>query len=165
MVILLLVILTYLITSLFGYVVHWSLHQSWAGSFNKAHMAHHLKLYPPNDFTSDVYRHAGSDNTFRTFAIASIPMVLIPILLGIFGILSWKLVLLILTIEGLVGYFNNYFHDSFHINNHFLIRIPLVKYIFIRLIHLHYLHHVDMMKNYGIFAFHWDRLFKTFWSN
>jgi len=162
----LLLLLTLLISfvgsTLFGYSVHWALHQSWAGRFNSSHMTHHLKLYPPSDFTSDVYRHAGKDSTIKTFTVAAIPLVALPIILGVLGILSWPLVLVALVVEGLMGFLHDYLHDSMHIENHFLTRIPVVKGIFQRWVHLHYLHHVDMSKNYGIFVFHWDRLFRTF---
>lgn len=157
-------LITYFITSLFGYVIHWSLHQSWAGQFNNAHMTHHLKLYPPEDYTSDTYRHAGKDSTPKFFAMAAIPLILTPIVLGFLGILPIYLVITVLVVEGLMGFLHDYIHDAFHINNHLMTRIPGVKDIFSKWTQLHYLHHVDMGKNYGIFVFHWDRVFRTFWK-
>lgn len=158
-------LLTILITcaavTLFGYVVHWSLHQDWAGKFNKSHMTHHT-LYPPEDYTSEKYRHAGKDTTVITFAIAAIPMVAAPILLGFFGFLSWPLVVTVVVVELGMGWLHDYIHNSFHIQNHWLSRIPFVKDIFAKWGKLHYNHHVDMGKNYGIFFFKWDKLFKTY---
>lgn len=161
---LLTILISYIITSLFGYVIHWSLHQTWAGQFNNAHMTHHLKLYPPEDFTSEVYRNAGKDSTPKFFAMAAIPLILCPIVLGLLGILSWPLAITVLVVEAAMGFFHDYLHDAFHIKNHFLTRIPVVRDIFQKWIDLHYLHHVDMGKNYGIFVFHWDRIFGTFWK-
>lgn len=159
------ILISYLITSLFGYVVHWSLHQSWTGKINQSHMTHHLKLYPPEDFTSETYRNAGKDSTPKFFAMAAIPLILAPILLGLFGVLPLYLVITVLVVEGLMGFLHDYLHDSFHIKNHILTRIPVVRDIFDRWVKIHYLHHVDMGKNYGIFVFHWDRVFRTFWKN
>lgn len=157
--------IAFFISSLFGYVVHRSLHQPWMGKLNQKHMTHHLTLYPPTDYLSDKYRDAGKDNTVIIFSIAAIPLVAIPIVLGIFGILSLSLVITTLVVMGIMGFLHSYLHDSFHIRNHFLTRIPVVRDIFDYWVKLHYLHHVDMQKNFGIFLFHWDHVFRTFWKN
>lgn len=155
-------LITCIIVSFFGYVIHWMLHQPWAGFFNSSHMTHHTKLYPPEDFFSDTYRSAGKDSTVILFAIAAVPLVLAPLVLGFFGLLSWSLVITVLVVEGLMGYAHNYLHDAFHIKNHLLTKIPVINKLFDKWVKLHYLHHVDMSKNFGIFTFHWDKVFKTF---
>jgi sterol desaturase/sphingolipid hydroxylase (fatty acid hydroxylase superfamily) len=157
-------LVAFFVSSLFGYVVHRSLHQPWAGKLNQKHMTHHLTLYPATDYLSDKYRDAGGDNTVIIFSIAAIPVVAAPILLGVFGLLPLSLVITALVIMGLMGFLHSYLHDSFHIRNHFLTRIPGVRVIFAYWNHLHYLHHIDMQKNFGIFLFHWDHIFKTFWK-
>ncbi len=163
--VLLTIIVVYLLVSLFGYLVHKALHQSWAGRFNKAHMAHHLVLYPPEDFLSnDTYREAGKDNTFWTFALASLPMLGAPIILFILGTLPLYLTIIVVIEMLLIGWLNSYLHDSLHIRNHWLFRVPIIKNIFSRWQDLHRLHHIDMDTNFGIFAFHWDRMFKTYWD-
>lgn len=151
------IIITYFIVSLFGYVAHLALHQKWMGRFNSAHMTHHLKLYPPNDFTSDKYRRAGNDSTVKFFVIASLPMIITPIILYFCGILTLSSLIVVLVVEGLMGYLNNYLHDAFHITNHWLIGLP----IFDRWVKLHYIHHINMSANFGIFSFIWDRFFLT----
>lgn len=157
-------VIAFFVTSLFGYVVHRSLHQPWTGHLNKKHMTHHLVLYPPSDYVSDKYRNAGADNTVITFVFASIPMVGIPITLGIFGILPLPEVITALVVMIGLGLLHNYIHDAFHIENHFLGRLPGLRNIFAYWNRLHYLHHVDMQKNFGIFLFHWDHVFRTFWK-
>ena len=157
-------LIAFFVSSLFGYVVHRALHQPWTGSLNQKHMTHHLTLYPPTDYLSDKYREAGKDNTLYTFAIAAIPLVLAPIVLGILHIIPLSLVLTCLIVMGIMGFLHSYLHDAFHIRNHFLTRIPIIKHLFARWNHLHYLHHVDMQKNFGIFLFHWDHLLKTYWN-
>lgn len=159
------IFITYLITSLFGYIVHRALHQTWSGYFNKAHMTHHLIKYPPEDFLSDTYRNAGKDSTPKFFALAALPIILAPLLLGWFGILSWAVVITIMVVEGLMGFLHDYLHDSFHIKNHLLTKIPVINKLFDLWVKLHYQHHVDMNKNFGIFTFHWDKVFKTFLKN
>lgn len=159
--ILLTLFISYLATNLFGYVVHWSLHQEWVGRHHEAHMTHHLRLYPPEDFTSLAYRSAGKDSTVWFFAAASIPMILVPILLGYFGVISIVCMVAALIMEGTLGFLHNYIHDAMHIKPHWMRSLPF----FDRLSKLHMLHHIDMNTNYGIFTFHWDRLFRTFWED
>lgn len=154
---------SYFVTTLFGYIVHWSLHQEWSGFFNQSHMAHHLKLYPPGDYLSEKYRDAGKDSTPKFFFFAALPTLIFPVLgLHFLGILSWTLTLLAWVIMFGVGLMKNYLHDAFHIKNHKLTQIPLVKSWFNNLVRLHYNHHVDMSKNFGISTFFWDRRFKSF---
>ena len=160
--ILLTAMITFFIASLFGYSVHRLLHQPWAGFLNRKHMTHHLKLYPPTDYLSDKYRRAGKDNTLTIFALAAVPVVLAPIVLGLCGIISWLMVIVSIIVMALMSFLHDYLHDSFHIRNHFLTRAPLIKHLFNRWNELHYLHHVDMTKNYGIFLFHWDKIMGTY---
>lgn len=162
--VLLTALVAFLVSGLFGYVVHRSLHQKWTGRLNRKHMTHHLTLYPPSDYLSDEYRSPGKDNTVKIFALAALPLVATPIVLGIFGILSVPLVITALVVMLSMGFLHDYIHDAFHIRNHLLTRIPVIKGIFAHWNELHYLHHVDMQKNYGIFLFHWDYLFGTFWK-
>lgn len=157
-------LVAFFISSLFGYVVHRILHQEWAGRLNQKHMTHHLTLYPATDYLSDTYREAGQDNTVKIFALAAIPVVAAPIVLGLMGVISLPLVITALVVQGIMGFLHSYLHDSFHIRNHFLTRIPGVRVIFAYWNRLHYLHHVDMQTNYGIFLFHWDHVFRTFWK-
>lgn len=151
-------LITYLITTIFGYVVHRSLHREWTGRFNRAHMTHHMKLYPPSDFYSEKYRDPGADNTVKIFAMAAVPLVVLPILLGILGILPLGITLLVIIEMLVVGWLHDYLHDAFHITNH-----PLRKFsLFQSWTYLHYLHHVDMNTNYGIFSFLIDKIVGTF---
>ena len=160
--ILLTFLISYFAVTLAGYLIHWSLHQKWTGQFHKSHMTHHLELYPPDDFTSTTYRHAGKDSTPKFFVILASPFIILPILLTVFGVLPWHLLLIILFMEGLMGFFHDYIHDGFHVNGHWMARVPVFRVIFRKWVVLHYIHHVDMEKNYGIFLFHWDKIFRTF---
>jgi len=158
-------IITFMVSGLFGYLVHRSLHQKWAGSLYQKHMTHHRKLYPPHDYLSDQYRQPDKDNTVRIFALFAIPVVFLPMVLGLVGVMPWLLVITSLLVMGLMGFLHDYLHDAFHIRNHPLTQMPLIRKWFARWNTLHFQHHVDMGSNYGIFSFYWDRLFGTFRSS
>ena len=155
-------ILSFFITTLFGHVVHWTLHQTWSGAVHQAHMTHHLKLYPPSDYVSKVYRNAGADSTPKFFALAAIPLVVTPIILYFLGIMTLSVMITVLVAEGLMGFLHNYLHDAFHIEGHWLYKIYAIRRLFAYWTAIHYLHHVDMNKNYGIFSYFWDRVFGTY---
>lgn len=158
-------IFTFFVSSLFGYVVHKSLHSKWTGRLNNAHMTHHLRLYPHTDYVSDKYRSAGKDNTVKIFALAALPLVALPIVLGVLHILPLALVITALCVMVVMSFLHSYLHDAFHIKNHWLYGVPVVGLLFRRWVRLHWLHHVDMKTNFGIFLFHWDHLLKTYWSD
>lgn len=136
-----------------GYLIHKLLHWKRAGFLHRRHMTHHLKLYPVHDFMSKVYRNPGKDNTmyiFTAFIAVACLLMLIFCPLWIALIFSAEFIFL--------GVFNDYLHDAFHVINH-----RLEKYDwFLELRRLHFEHHVDMSKNYGIFSWIPDHLFRTF---
>lgn len=160
--ILITILVTFLVSSMFAYWIHRLLHQSWAGYLYKKHLTHHLILYPPTNYVSDKYRSAGKDNSVFIFAVIALPFAIIPIVLWLTGYLPLVLMITVLVIEGIVGFLNNYMHDSFHIKNHWMYHIPLFGFLFRYLVYLHYIHHCDMSKNYSIFWFLPDKLFGTF---
>lgn len=151
-------IVTYLLTSLLGYVVHWAIHKPWAGRAYRAHRAHHIDLYPPGRLISDTYLSAGKQSTVYTFLLAFMPLLLIPVVLWLVGWFSWGMALSAVLAMGAVGLLNDIVHDSFHVRGHWLRRlVPGYE----RMRHLHFIHHVNMRKNYGIYSFIWDRVFGT----
>jgi uncharacterized membrane protein len=156
--------LSFIVTNLFGWVVHFILHRKEAKQFNASHMAHHLKLYPPTDFFSDVYRDAGNDSTPKFFIVAAIPMLLSVAFFWWLGIISFFVACCSWSTMIGVGLLDNFLHDAFHIRNHWLNRVPLINRWYDVLVKLHFLHHCDMTRNYGIFNFMWDRILKTFWD-
>lgn len=157
-------VITFFIASLFGYVAHRSFHSKLTGRFHDAHMTHHIKLYPADNYISDKYRSAGKDNTVKFFGIVGLPLVIAPIVLGALHILPLSLVITALTVMAITSFLHSYLHDAFHIKNHWLYRVPLFRILFAHWVEIHWLHHIDMTKNFGVFVFHWDHLFRTFWS-
>jgi sterol desaturase/sphingolipid hydroxylase (fatty acid hydroxylase superfamily) len=125
-------------------------------------MTHHQKLYPPSDYKSDTYRDAGKDSTTKFFLAITIPMIVGLIVLGVFLHMPLYLMAIALVEALALGWLHDYLHDAFHIKNHKLSKVPVLKHFFVVWDDLHYIHHVDMTKNYGIFTFFWDKVFGTF---
>ena len=158
-------IIVYIIVSLFGYFIHKILHKKWTGPLYRSHDVHHNTLYPISDFESEKYRDAGKDDSFWPFAVASIPLILFPFILSFIGLISWTMAIIIIIEMLFIGWLNTYMHNVFHIKNHWLSRFFITKYLYNKYKNLHYIHHKYQTINYGIFAFHWDKLFKTFRGN
>jgi len=152
-------LVTYFLTSLLGYVVHWAIHQPWTGRAYRAHRAHHIDLYPPGKLISDAYRNAGGQSTVYTFLLAFTPILLLPIVLWAIGWFTFMHAFAAVAAMGIVGLMNDIIHDSFHVKNHWLSRIT-PGYDHMR--QLHFVHHVNMKRNFGIYSFIWDRVFRTF---
>ena len=148
----------FIVTTFAGHMIHWAIHQSWAGKLHTAHMTHHLKLYPVSDFLSDEYRSPGKDNTVFTFLWFAVPFFILPVVLYIDGMIPLVAMVLLFVELIIVGWMHDYFHDAFHIRDHFLKRFAYFR----RLTDLHYVHHIDMQKNFGIFLFWWDKAFASF---
>lgn len=151
-------LVTYLVASLLGYVIHWAIHRRWAGKAYRAHLSHHVEHYPPKDLVSETYRSAGHKSTVYTFVLASVPLSAIPVgawALGWLGPFDTVAVVLVTTAVGLAS---DVIHDSFHVHRHWLHRLLPG---FDRMRRLHFVHHAGVRRNYGIFSFIWDRAFGT----
>jgi len=142
--------------------MHWVLHQKFSGRFNIAHIEHHMVLYPPDDYQSDVYRETTKNGAPVFFAITAIPVIILPMVLCYLGLLSWHLMFIALAVMGIYGFLSNYLHDAFHIRNHWLNYVPIINMIFKRWTILHWIHHLFQQYNYGIYCFIFDRIFGTF---
>lgn len=135
-----------------GYLIHRLMHCRWTGSFYKAHLTHH-GLYPPSDFVSSPYRHAGADSAVPRFtAICSVVAVIL------FVVFPWYIAFA-LTIEmGLVALFNDYMHGAVHINGHWLEKYTIYR----RWRAAHMIHHRNVRRNYGFTMFFIDRVVGTY---
>lgn len=136
-----------------GYLIHRLIHWERMGFLFRRHMVHHLKLYPTTDFLSDQYRSPGKDNTMYVFtAFIAVACILMFIFAPVWIAAIYSVEFIIL------GLLNDYFHDAFHIRFH-----KLTKYEwFLNLRRLHFHHHEDMGKNFGIFSWLGDYIFRTF---
>ena len=148
----------YLLTSFLGYVVHWLMHQKWTGRLREGHMQHHVVFYPPKDLQSDTYRSAGSAASVWVFLTILLSLMFLPVLLAVCDVISVTSAVFAVVSMAVVGIANDVIHDSFHIRNH-----PLSRWLpgFKRMQHLHFIHHCNMKKNFGIYSFVADRVFRT----
>lgn len=136
-----------------GYAFHRLLHNEFMGPLNQAHMKHHLELYPPEQYLSERYRRAGSSSTLYPFLVVG--LLAAALVVWVFPLHITVPLLLELAA---VGAANSYIHDSTHITGHWMERFKVYR----DWRAMHYEHHVDMTKNYGIVTFLADRVFGTY---
>jgi hypothetical protein len=149
---------TFAVGTLIGWLVHWVMHQPWAGRVYRSHMTHHITLYPPKDLLSDRYRDAGADNGVFVFAPAiTIVVAVLGLALYALGVTLWVLATIAVVSTG-IGVAHDTLHTSFHLRTSWLTRFRWFRWL--RLIH--FVHHRRMNRNLGIFWFGWDRLLKAF---
>lgn len=149
---------TLVLGSFVGYWIHRGLHQSWSGPFHRGHMEHHLELYPTTRLTSDIYEvkkwyHSGPV-LFTPGAV--VLLVVGAILTWLLGASFWNFLVFSFGLMSF-GLLNDYVHDAFHLRVHWLQKLPLFR----KLRRLHFQHHFNMEKNFGIVSLHWDTVFKT----
>ena len=150
--IILLIIATYFLANAIGYVVHRTLHCEWSGRMYRDHYYHHWEVYPPHDFLSKEYREPPLSASQVKYYLAATAALFTPYLF--FG---WVVYVAALVFAISILKLNAYVHDSLHIDDHWLERFKT----FHRLRALHFEHHV-VDKNFGIFDFTADFIFKTF---
>lgn len=148
------------LATFFGHIIHWSLHQRWTGPAHRGHMEHHLELYPPTSLVSNSYKAA---KWHHRGPVLFTPAFLV-ILGATWGLTSALSVPLWVTVTFGVtmlvfGLFNDFVHDSFHVENHILQRV-VPDYD--RMRERHFIHHCNMRRNFGIVSFVWDIVFGTF---
>lgn len=141
-----------------GQIIHMYIHTKWAGPFHRSHMAHHIEAYPPRRMITDEYVSVGRFSTVYAFVCASIPPVAIIVVLCAFSVISVATMLIIAIAMLSAGFVHDIVHDSFHVKDHWLSRV-MPGYVVAR--RRHFVHHVNMKKNYGIFTIVIDRLLGT----
>ena len=144
---------SYLLGNLLGYVVHRLLHFKWMGRPYQDHYYHHVEVYPPDDYLSDEYREPPAEASQAKYYVTAFALACSPLLLW-----HWAYGLLALVMSLSILKLNAYVHDSLHIRGH-----RWEKYRWFRhLRDVHYHHHVDVATNFGIFSFFPDRLLRTY---
>lgn len=150
--------LVFVMITLFGYGMHWCLHQPFMGRFYRSHQVHHFKLYPPERFLSDHYLDPGPDNTFKIFVVFGSPLIILPVVLFFLHSIGLPVFGATLLSLAVFGFLNDYLHDAFHIRHSWLRKYGWFE----RLTDLHLQHHIRVQSNFGIYWFGWDRLWGTF---
>lgn len=146
------------VASLFGYLVHRALHSPWLGPLYRSHMQHHLTMYPPGRLVSDEYRNVPWYN--RGPVLFAFPMLMVLCAFcGLMWLLGLSLVSMAVFIVTVIsfGFINDYVHDSFHLTRCWLQRFKS----YLKLRNEHFVHHNDMTVNFSIVNMVWDKVFKT----
>lgn len=140
---------------LIGYLVHKGMH--WF--FVSAHEEHHMILYPPTDFYSEDYRGVSGKSSWGQNLYYGIPGSVFA--LAIFFLLGWQHLLVFLGVVVVIAFKNQYVHDTMHIIGHWTVTNRLTRRYFKYLRHRHFIHHVDLHKNLGMYHFVWDIILRT----
>ena len=121
-------------------------------------MNHHIQQYPPKDLLSNSYLSAGRDDGLWVFIPAvSLTMGIWALVLWFLGVPSW--VFLMVGLEGVaIGWLHNYIHEGTHLRYFWLEKSPWFQ----KLRTLHWVHHWNMRRNFGICWFGWDHVFGTY---
>jgi len=154
--------ITWVFGTLWGWGTHKFIHQRYAGPLFKQHLHHHVKHYPCHDFTSDVYRQGKRDSSVYIFLALCIPIGIFPILLWKYEVISLAAMIVSLLNMAFIGFLNSWIHDTFHLNNHWLSKLPLIKRFYEKLVQQHYTHHKYVQSNFGIFSFSWDKILGSY---
>lgn len=148
----------FVISSLIGQGVHWALHQQWMGRVYRSHDQHH-RLYPIHDLTSKRYRNARwQDSGTFLFAVPFVAIVLLLCLLGWLVSAPGSWIIAAVLGLGVFGIVTDIVHDHYHLDNSLLANFAWFK----RCRELHFVHHLNSERNFGIVTLAWDRLFGTF---
>ena len=140
--------MSYIIEGL-GIFTHWLGHRRWIPWWYRAHMEHHLHIYPPSKFLTDEYQPTESKNA-KAYAFT---ILLSPFIGCYFTGLNLKTYLVGLGLSTGLLKIADELHKAVHRKN-----TCLEKYNWFQDIRtLHYYHHKgDMKHNYGISNFFWD---------
>lgn len=144
---------SYLFGNLIGYLVHRALHAPWMGRPYEDHYHHHWKIYPPEDFLSEEYRHPPEEAEQAKYYVPAFLLACMPLLAIHWGYFVEAAILSITVLK-----VNAMVHDALHIRGHWLERFSW--FLVLREIHVN--HHVDPSTNLGIFSFFADRLFRSY---
>ena len=138
-----------------GYFVHKLMH----ARFVPEHEDHHMDKYPPTDFYSDEYRVSGTGSNWRQniwYVLSVLPFATL-----IYFWLGWQHVLSFALTGVCTALWNQYIHEAKHITNHWLGRFVLTGWYFRWIQNRHFIHHIELHKNLGMYNYVWDTLLLT----
>lgn len=154
-----------------GYIVHRVIHSERFPILSKNHMIHHLEHYGPNmPMRSSGYKASTEGRPsiagigfewLGPIALMMAPIVGISLLFNILPLYQFVFYSFSI-IWGLVGF--SYMHDSMHIADFWMLKVPMLNVWFKRARRLHDIHHISinddgrMNDNFGIVFFFLDKL-------
>lgn len=154
------ILASFIVVELIGYLWHrFAAHLGYAGdTLRVTHQCHHETVYPHSDLESEEYRTA-HDNW--PWLVPMIVVVLIVYLLyKKYEIVDKETMILFVIVAFIYVNITFFFHNSYHVKNHWLTRYKW----YVSMKKTHFIHHYDNC-NYGIVFSFMDRLFGTYCSN
>jgi Fatty acid hydroxylase superfamily len=145
---------SFLVAEAIGWFLHRLAHCPWAGPYHRYHMRHHLEFYPPERFSSD--RYLGDFKTSLVVWMAPFFVVLGAIAYALMALPAW---LAAVAGAGAAAWLNDSLHTAFHLRE--TLWSGLGDWFARRKLR-HFLHHVDMLANMGIWEHAIDRRLGTF---
>lgn len=142
--------LWWLIGEFIGYIVHLLMHRLYVPE----HEEHHMTLYPPDNFLSRKYREPSGKSSWLQDIRYTIPaLVFIPLIVFF---LNWQHAVIFSVIALSLGFFNQWIHNAMHVRYHWLGNIRYLNRWFYWARKRHFIHHVELHRNLGMYHFVWD---------
>lgn len=159
--------LSFVYTELIGYITHRFLHSGHAGWLGDLHMEHHDKYAPGEAQAFDDYKYTDRETWIERvglewiipIAVVTVPLSVFLLLLGV----SWQFLLAGTMLSlGWAWLGFTYMHRAFHLKRFWMVKNYVFKGWFKETKKLHFIHHNDVTKNFGIVFFWFDKLYETF---
>lgn len=129
------------------FAAHYLMHQRWTGPLWESHQLHH-RLYNPKHHTTDKFNPVG----WKSFRFRAVIFVIVTA--AIFSLLPLAMAVAVMTEVVVLAILTDSIHDATHTTEH-----PLARFAwFRRLQHLHWIHHTNVKKNFGVLTFFFDKL-------
>ena len=144
-------VVTFFLTELFGYAIHYLAHQKWTGKLWRSHSIHH-RLYSSKGLEQDHYHVSFWDSFTVWMAPAFVAIVITA------SFLPTYLWLTVIATMGINAIITDVIHTATHVRTHWLRRFGFVR----KIVALHWIHHRKVAYNLGINTYFFDKAFKTF---
>lgn len=136
------VVIAFFLSEWVGFSVHRLAHWPGSGWLFRNHLRHHAEAYPPSRYQTERYLGDLKTSFLRIF---------VPLFVGLnvlaWIVLPWHLATIFFVTSSATALANSYLHDSYHMNDHWLRRFGWHR----RLVDTHYVHHLNVKKNLGIY--------------
>lgn len=129
------------------FAAHYLMHQRWTGPLWESHQLHH-RFYNPKHQTSTTFNPVG----WKSFRFRAIIFVIVTG--ALFWLLPFAMAATMFVEIIALAILTDYIHDATHTSDHKLRRYAWFRY----LQDLHWIHHANVKKNFGVLTFFYDKL-------
>ena len=133
------------------FAAHYLMHQRWTGPLWESHQLHH-KLYNPKHQTTQTFNPVG----WKSFRFRAMIFCFVTALL--FAVLPFTMAITMCFEIIVLAIATDYIHDATHTSDHKLRRYGWFRY----LQDLHWIHHANVKKNFGVLTFFYDKLIGSY---